>query len=77
MDLEAHAKSEIESMTCDIHHKSPALLITGKGMYIRTCCTDFKIECLRCLIEILNDYKENSLHVAWKAEIKPYSLTRI
>ena len=68
MDLNAHAKSEIESMTCSIHHKNPALFISGKGIYMQACCIDFKIICLKQLITALKQHKQNSLHVAWKAE---------
>ena len=68
MDLNAHAKSAIESMTCSTHHKNPALIIADGDTYIQTCCTDFKIICLRELLKVLKEFKKKQLHVAWKAD---------
>ena len=68
MDLNAHAKSAIESLTCPTHQKKPMLVITDGDIFIQTCCIDFKIMCLRELLEVLNEFKKNPLHVAWKSD---------
>lgn len=67
MDLNAHAKSAIRSLTCPVHHKKPTLIISETQIYMHTCCTDFKISCLKHLIEVLQEYKANPLHVVWSA----------
>ena len=67
MDSNAHAKSAIRSMTCPVHHKKPTLIFSGTHIYMQTCCADFKIACLKHLIEVLLEYKANRLHVVWRA----------
>ena len=61
MDVNARARSVIESLTCSIHHQHPMTYIVKQKIQIHCCCAPFKVICLRKLVEILEHYKNENL----------------
>lgn len=70
MDLNAHVKSVIESMTCPEHGQKPTVLIKDNSNNIDMfcCCTEFKIACLRKMTGILIDHKDKTLKLPKKSK---------
>jgi hypothetical protein len=66
MDLNTHVESVIDQMTCSVHHKRPLLVIINDRIQISSCCPDFKVRCLKKMVELLTEYKEQELYLAWK-----------
>jgi hypothetical protein len=66
MDLNTHVKSVIKFMTCTIHHQPPLIAIVGERIKIECCCSDFKILCLKKMIELLVQYKDHAPEAAFK-----------
>ena len=67
MDLEAHAKSVIESLACAVHHQYPSVIISDHQVETKWCCPNFKIICLRELVKLLMADRK-PLSVAWKKQ---------
>jgi hypothetical protein len=66
MDLNAHVKSVIELKTCPIHYEYPTVEIIDNHLNILCCCTDFKIACLKTMVSMLTEEREQKLKVVWK-----------
>jgi len=63
MNLNAHVKATVEAMVCDVHGKNPKVLVLEKQVDIVSCCTDFKIICLRKMTSILIEHKDQELNI--------------
>jgi len=59
MDIKAHAKYVIESLTCAIHHEHPNLSVFADQIAMYCCCREFKIICLNKLIRLFVDHKDH------------------
>jgi hypothetical protein len=66
MDLYAHAKSVIELQLCKIHKKHPQVKFINDRIVIDCCCSEFKIICLKVLVNLLISHKNKDLTVVWK-----------
>lgn len=62
MDINNQVKFIIELKTCEIHHKTPHVNITENKVQIMCCCVEFKIECLKSIIRLLNEHKKVQYH---------------
>ncbi|MDB5134178.1 MAG: hypothetical protein JWP37_781 [Mucilaginibacter sp.] len=69
MDLNTHVESVIDQMTCSVHKKRPLLVTVNDRIQISSCCPDFKIICLKKMIQLLTEYKEQELSIAWKRQM--------
>lgn len=77
MDMYAYAKSVVESQVCEVHNQHPRVRVVNNDFSIDCCCRDFKIECLKTVIQILVSEKDKKLRVAWKKNVSSSGLTRI
>ena len=66
MDLNAHVKSVIEVTACKYHNENPQLEFIGGQIEVTCCCPDFKVICLKKLIRVLIEYKDEPLQIAWR-----------
>jgi hypothetical protein len=66
MDLNAHVKSVIEGTACKYHNKNPQLEFINGQIEVTCCCPDFKVICLKKLIRVLIEYKDEPLQIAWR-----------
>ena len=64
INLNAHVKSLVETTACPIHHQKPLLEISDGKIIINCCCSDFKVMCLKQVIRVLIQEKDNTLQVA-------------
>ncbi|HTD39217.1 MAG TPA: hypothetical protein VK671_01265 [Mucilaginibacter sp.] len=67
MDLGAHVKSVIELTACKYHNQNPLLEFIDDQVVVIACCPDFKVICLKKLIRILIEHRDQTLRVAWRS----------
>jgi len=53
MELNTYVKSEIELRTCPVHHKHPSVQIIDNNFDVLCCCVQFRISCLRGVVNLL------------------------
>jgi hypothetical protein len=56
----------IEFQVCKIHNEMPLLELINNVIIINTCCSDFKVTCLKLLVRILVEHKDQKMELVWK-----------
>lgn len=72
MDLCAHVKSVIEVTTCKYHNENPSLGFINGEIVITTRCSDFKVICLKKLIRIFIEHRDQTLTEVWRRPRVPF-----
>lgn len=73
MELYNYVKSVVELRVCPVHNQKPLIASNTNNIDVACCCTEFKIACLKGMVDILTDYKEMQESSSYREVLKRFS----